>query len=77
MFRFFSRRDREQKPDQSQLDSLNKTATQIALDLIEGRGGETYLKGMKRIFKKTPGLIEDVASEYQEKLKQLLDKEDL
>jgi hypothetical protein len=77
MFKFFSRKDKEEVPDYPQSDPLNKTATQIAIELIEGRGGSVYLRGMKRIFKKTPGLIEDVAPEYQEKLKQLLDGEEI
>lgn len=75
MFKFFNRKNKDQGSDQFQPDSLNKTATQLAIDLIEGRGGEVYLTGMKRIFKRTPGLIEDVAPEYREKLRQVLDRD--
>jgi len=76
MFKFFGRRDPEASSP-PQPDPLNKTATQIAIELIEGKEGEVYLGGMKQIFKKTPGLIEDVAPEYQEKLKQLLDSKEV
>ena len=54
-------------------DGLNKTATQIAVELIEGQGGRTYQSVLKRLFRNTPGLIEDVSPEYRERLKQVLE----
>ena len=82
MFNFF-RKDTDNKKlsgDSSKLhapefDGLNKTATQIAIDLIEGRGGRLYIQGMKQIFRKTPQLVEDVAPEYRDKLLNILEQD--
>jgi len=63
-----------QTPEQQSTppDVLNAKATEIEIDIIEGTEESVYLEGMKRIFKATPGLIEDVAPEYQARLRQKL-----
>ena len=82
MFSFLRRKSTRQKSYQHssyftkhEPDDLEKTATQIALDLIEDHGEELYIEGMKRVFRMTPELIQDVAPEYREKLKHVLDQE--
>ena len=79
MFKFFGHVSRKEPLPQLQHppDALNETATEIAIELIEGKGGKIYLAGMKRIFRKTPDIIDDVAPEYREQLKMVLEQEDV
>lgn len=75
MFRLFRLRSENKLfPPIVEPDALNKAATEIAIELIEGQGGTTYLNGMRKVFKNTPSLIEDVDPEYREKLKKVLEK---
>ena len=77
MFKFFGQNNKEQLPSlPRQPDALNESATQIAIELIEGKGGEVYLSGMKRIFRNVPAMMNDVAPEYRESLKKVLERED-
>lgn len=74
MFRLFRRQRQNEPPSPStEQDALNKTVTEIAIELIEGRGGKAYLSGMKRIFRQTPSLIQDVDPKYREKLLKVIE----
>lgn len=53
-------------------DVLSDKATEIAIGLIEDNGGMAYLESMTRIFKAALRLIEDVAPEVREQLRQKL-----
>jgi hypothetical protein len=53
-------------------DGLNQEVTKIALDIINGDGGEIYLGAFIRAFRNVPGLMEDVAPEHREALRQAI-----
>lgn len=75
MFKFFKGDDQKPVSKETQSDALNETATRIAIEIIQEKGGKTYLEGMKRIFKKTPEMIEDVDPQYREQLRKILGEE--
>ena len=54
-------------------DGLNKTMTEIAIDIIENRKPGVYLELFKRMFRTAPEVIEEVHPDYREKLKEVLD----
>lgn len=72
MFNFLKRQPNPIVPEPRKRDGLNETATQIAIDLLEGRGGVVYLACFAQVFKNNPEFVEEVDTEYRDKLKQLL-----
>ena len=76
MFNLFGRKRKSCEVVSVGSDSLSRTATQIAVEVIYSRGGVNYLKGMKRIFRATPGLIDEVSPRYRDRLKQILQAEE-
>lgn len=57
-------------------DGIEQSVTKVALELIKGEGGVQYRRGMKKLFKKVPTLIQDVAPEHRDALEKELQRTD-
>jgi hypothetical protein len=62
----------EEYPMSTQSDSLDKSMTNAAIQLIDGALGEQSRAYFIGLFKSEPLFIEDVAPEYREALRQVL-----
>lgn len=56
-------------------DNLNRTATGIAIKLIEGDCNTIYKQEMVQLFLESPGFVDDVAPEYRKALQKVLKEE--
>lgn len=74
---WFQRRKVSQKPlithtHEQPNDQLNQTATEIALNIIQEKGSESYRNSMIEVFKNVPSLVLDVDTKHQASLKEIL-----
>lgn len=53
-------------------DRLEQSMTEVALDLIRGKGGKNYRREMVNLFKAAPTLVQDVDPQYRDALVQEL-----
>ncbi|MEO0868191.1 MAG: hypothetical protein AAFY17_07030 [Cyanobacteria bacterium J06642_11] len=64
------------KRQEGQTDELEQSATEVAKELIHGKGGVEYRRGMKKLFKTVPTLIKDVDPQYRAALEKELQNQD-
>ena len=81
MFNFFRRSKKTQVhtplDDEYKGDRLDQSMTEIAIQLINGQGGSEFRGYFISLFKNEPRFVKDVAPEYREALRLILEENEL